>query len=570
MNEIQSYFYEKTGKSVFLYTPTGEHCKVRCPFCSDTRKHKSDKSMSIKITTGEYKCHNCGQSGIAIKSREAKVYKRPERLYDNISTEVAAYLTKDRGLPEVVLANNFIGSGLSQAGGHYVTFNYFLNFKHVNTKYRSISQKAFRMEAGAQLCLYNGDCLKTATDYCIITEGEIDALSWMAAGYVYAMSVPNGAANNTAYLDPHIADLDKVQTVYIAGDQDPVGYELALTLADRIGREKCKLIRLPVGIKDSNECFQRYGTEEGKKLLQRSYSEAQPFPVEGVESVYDNFDEAYTYLIKGYPETLTIGVPGLDELITLFPSEVTIFTGAPGAGKSNLVDAVMVHLMNAHQVRMAVVSAEKSVPLHITGLAKKHVKASVLNNDEAIPALEKLNDHLFYITGDGLYKLDDVLLKTERLVKTRGIKALIIDNLSCIDQSGYSSMSDGAASMMASIKSIAKKYRLIVFLVAHPRKLNEGVDGYFTLPTGYDILGSSHFYNLTDNIVAIGLKDDRVEVATRKVKNMEFVSPIGKLGIRDLKFDRSAGGLYRKIYASEYEEQEALRKQKEDEVFDLF
>lgn len=570
MNEIQSYFYEKTGKTIYLYNPVNDNCKIRCPYCSDQRKHKTDKSLSVNIKTGQYKCHNCGQSGVAIKNREAKVYKRPERLYDNVSPEVISYLTKDRALPEIILANNFVGSGLSQSGGHYVTFNYFLGFKHVNTKYRSIKEKAFRMEAGAQLCLYNGDCLKTASDYCIITEGEIDALSWMAAGYVYAMSVPNGAANNTAYLDPHISDLEKVETVYIAGDQDPVGYELALTLADRIGREKCRLIRLPVGIKDSNECFQRYGTDEGKRLLQRAYSEAQPFPVEGVEGVYDNFDEAYTYLVKGYPETLSIGIPGLDELMSLFPSEVTIYTGAPGAGKSNLVDAIMVHLMDVHQVRMAIVSAEKSVPLHITGLAKKYSKSSILNNEDAIPALEKLNEHMFYITGDGLYKLDDVLQKTERLVKTRGIKALIIDNLSCIDQSGYSSISDGAASMMAAIKSIAKKYRLIVFLVAHPRKLMEGADGYFSLPNGYDILGSSHFYNLTDNIIAIGLKEDHVEVATRKVKNMEFVAPIGKLGTRQLKFDRSTGGLYRKIYASEYEEQEAMRKQKEDEIFDLF
>ncbi len=570
MKDIELYFLEQTGRYVRLYEPQGDHCKVKCPWCHDQRKNQSDRSLSVNVKNGQYKCHNCGQVGAALKQREAKTYKRPVNLYGEMSKEAIEYCTKVRCLPETVLANNFIGSGFSPSRGHFLTFNYFLNFKHVNTKYRGIKEKVFQMESGAQLCLYNGDCLKTAKEYVIITEGEFDALSWMAAGFAYAVSVPNGAAKNTSYLDVHIGDFEKVEKVYISGDQDPIGYDLALTLADRLGREKCLQVRLPVGIKDANKCFEDYGLEQGKAILKDAFANAQPFPIEGVESVFDNLDEAYSYLVNGYPETLSIGIPGLEELITLFPSEVTIFTGAPGSGKSNLVDAIMVHMLNRHGMRLAVVSAEKSVPLHITGLVKKHVKTSVVNPQEAGESLEKLNDHLFYITGDGLYKIDDVLTKTERLVKSRGIKALIIDNLSCIDQSGFSSISDGAASLMAKVKGIAKKYRLVVFLVAHPRKLQEGGDGFFQLPNGYDILGSSHYYNLTDNIVAIGLRDGTVEVATRKVKNMEFVAPCGKLGTQTLMFDRTTGGLYRKVYASEIEQKEAELRQKENEVFDLF
>jgi len=161
MNDIQSYFFEKTGKHVSLYNPVNDNCKIRCPYCHDERRHQTDTSLSINIKTGQYKCHNCGKGGVALQKKELKTYKRPEKTHEDITPEALQYMTRDRALPETILANNFVGSGYSNFGGHYVAFNYFLNFRHVNTKYRSISQKHFRMEAGAQLCLYNGDCLKT-------------------------------------------------------------------------------------------------------------------------------------------------------------------------------------------------------------------------------------------------------------------------------------------------------------------------------------------------------------------------------------------------------------------------
>ncbi len=55
--------------------------------------------------------------------------------------------------------------------------------------------KTFWIEPkGAELCLWNEDCLREPSDApLIITEGELDALSFLAAGATHVVSVPNGA-----------------------------------------------------------------------------------------------------------------------------------------------------------------------------------------------------------------------------------------------------------------------------------------------------------------------------------------------------------------------------------------
>ena len=60
--------------------------------------------------------------------------------------------------------------------------------------------KTFWIEPkGAALCLWNEDCLREPSDApLIITEGEFDALSFLAAGATHVVSVPNGATLDKA------------------------------------------------------------------------------------------------------------------------------------------------------------------------------------------------------------------------------------------------------------------------------------------------------------------------------------------------------------------------------------
>jgi hypothetical protein len=123
---------------------------------------------------------------------------------------------------------------------------------------------------------------------------------------------------------------------------------------------------------------------------------------------------------------------------------------------------------------------------------------------------------------------------------------------------------------MAKIKAFTKKYRLITYLVAHPRKLEADINGHFPVPSGYDILGSGHYYNLTDNIIAMGRRDgSTVLIVTRKIKNMEFTSPIHDLGTRTVQFDGKLGGNYVQVSSAEIARMKHT-KEMEEFTFDSF
>ena len=65
-----------------------------------------------------------------------------------------------------------------------VIFNYTENGLLKNRKGRRIAEKQWAFTAGAELIPYNADAIRMAADeksYLVITEGEIDALSWMVA-----------------------------------------------------------------------------------------------------------------------------------------------------------------------------------------------------------------------------------------------------------------------------------------------------------------------------------------------------------------------------------------------------
>jgi twinkle protein len=96
------------------------------------------------------------------------------------------------------------------------------------------------------------------------------------------------------------------------------------------------------------------------------------------------------------------------------------------------------------------------------------------------------------------FTLDSVLRKGAELVKRKGIKALVIDPFNKVRDTGEGSSDDVTKYTMeylTKIEVFAKKYDVVVFVVAHPTKMYKGQDGKIEEPTMYNIKGGGEWYD---------------------------------------------------------------------------
>lgn len=545
-------FIEELGIKVHS-SWTGDK-KVKCPFCQDerSRKNQSDRPLSINVDTGAYKCHHCHRKGAV--GRKTK-YERPNKEYTELSDEVIQWL-EDRQLS--VDAATLAKVGSTKANGRdLIIFNYYDQHGNlVNAKMRDINDKKFmRQKAGAKGTPFNAQILPNAP-YVIIVEGEPDCLAWSTAGYHYVITGNNGSSDDK-WVDLVYEELETIEKIYIGVDDDEAGRKYQKLLARRFDKDKLYLIKYH-GYKDANEVLEQNGKETGKEILRDCFEAAEPWPVEGITRVQDHMESAYRYFTEGFPNTYRTGVASLDKYWTLYEEDVTVITGAPGAGKSEFVDWLSVRHAMVNGLKAAFFSGEKTEANHLPRLCYKYIGKSrdVMNpnsdvdQQEFMQALAFMHDHIFYMNRLE-NKLERILEKAKYLVKRHGINILAIDNHSVLDNDpGEKNMRTYIADQISAMTAFAKTCKVHIFIVAHPRKLTKNNQGFYDLPQLYDISESAHWNNLVDNGIALRRNDGYVDIGIRKVRHQDFV---GKVGVTKLSYDSISGGQYMDLGVGQFD-----------------
>lgn len=543
----------KTFSDYNIRIPSGAsgQVKVICPQCTPhlrKAKNKNSKDLSVDTIKGIWNCHNCGWTGSL--GKEEKIYKKPTTVELPLSAKVIAYF-KGRGINENTLKFFGITEKMEwmpqdEKEVNCVLFPYIRNKQWVNIKYRTGS-KHFKMVKEAELIFFNLDAIK-GQNLAVITEGEIDCLSLHECGEFRAVSVPNGASEGNQrleYLDNCWNNFTDIEEIIIATDNDSPGKALKYELARRLGRERCKEIEYPEGCKDLNEVLLKYGQSKVLETIRN----AKPFPVEGVMELKD-FENELDYAFKfGFESGVTIGYPEFDKLLNFGVGQLTMVTGVPNSGKSAFLDQMLVHLAMKHHWIIGLCSFEKQpVTKHAANLlslisGKPFYTANRMNDFEYQASKDMMREYFrWFKLRDEDSSVDGILGRAKQLVKAEGIKALVIDPFNYIEhkREAHQTETEYISMVLTDVCNFAKDFGVHVFLVAHPTKIRKDkVTGDFEVPTLYDIAGSAHFFNKTDNGICVyrDRKTNLVTVYVQKVRDRIN----GQLGMAEFTYDVYTG-----------------------------
>jgi len=500
-----------------------------CPLCSSDRQPKNQKAKcaSYDWERGLGTCHNCNKSfqlhTYQRKGASEKVYVRPTEPanFKEVSTNVETWFGT-RGISKQTLSDLQVTEGkewMPQTGKeeNTIQFNYWMGDQLINVKYRD-GRKNFKLYKGAEKVFYNINSV-VGYDWCVLTEGEIDVLALHEAGIPNAISVPNGATlnnNNLDYLDNCIDYFDDKTKVVLAVDQDDPGLMLKQELVRRLGAEVCYLVDFK-DCKDANEYLLKHGADKLKNAIHA----AKQVPLENVSTLYDVEEELKDFVKNGFKQGYQIGISNFDKIFSTYTGQFITVTGIPSSGKSDFVDQMVVGYNSNYGWKTAFASPENQPTfLHAHKLMRKIWQdmpmPGDIGSDKWKNVADHVNDNFFFIDMDK-YNLESVLRKGAELVKRKGIKCLVIDPFNKIRDVNAQSEDVTRYTMeyLTKIETFAKKYDVLVFIVAHPTKMYKGQDGKIEEPTMYNIKGGGEWYDASYH----GLLVHRdYEAKTTKVK----------------------------------------------------
>lgn len=525
-----------------------------CPHCHANRKteHRKERELWVSLDTGNCVCHNCGaewrmdtrefqerKAKLEAKARsmlkKATKYKRPatpDSFPAPKDEKTVKYLTEIRRLPMNVITRMNVTEATAvmpqvNAERHCIVFNYLHEGVLINRKYRD-SEKHFMMDKGAELIPYNIDSA-LGRDYVIVTEGEFDAISMVAAGYDSVVSMPSGANANTSWIDRfHELYFADKKRVYIATDMDAPGMKAAEELTRRFGPEVCYRVEFSDDCKDANDELVNHGAESLKKRVE----EAKPMPLKDVKTM-DDLGEMLDMLYEEGPKPGAVtGWENLDKVVNFQTSQLAIVTGRTNDGKSEWVDELVLRLALKQHWKIGYWTPENTLLDHNRKLIEKLSGRTFVRRgttqgvqpDQYHLCKQWIGENVSWIDlpFDQL-TLDNILERSRTLVRKFGIRLLVLDPFNFIEKENNAQRSENAwdSHVVGAIRNFAFENDVMVILVAHPRKVEMQLDGRRRRITIEDISGTADFGNKADYCFCVDRDDDHkiVTVSVDKVRN---------------------------------------------------
>jgi len=441
------------------------------------------------------------------------------------ATTAAAFL-RNRGISEETARKH----GLSEQNGALV-IPYRKNGEIKNRKFRALSEKKFWQDGGKQF-VWNFDCL-TASEYAealIITEGEMDALSAIEAGFEKTISIPNGGSEGEPNVD-WLFDIESLigPEVILAFDNDDVGHALLERVSGVLGKARCRWVKYPKGCKDLNDALVRFG----KAGVTESINRALWVEVKGAYKMSE-------LAPLPYRKPMAANMGEVDDRMKLRFGDFSVVTGIPGHGKTTFINDFINRIVEKYDLKACYASFEnppqtdhkRALRTWYNGKLEKF-----MTDAEKQKADDWIDRRFMFIVPDDS---DDVTMewlleRMETVVLRHGVRIIVIDpwNEMSHERDPGETLTEYTGKAIKLLKAFAKSRGVHVMVVAHPAKLKRDKDGNYPVPNLYDISDSQHWANKADLGIVVHRGEEGDTVRTVKSRHH---TEIGSPGIVDVMF----------------------------------
>jgi twinkle protein len=387
----------------------------------------------------------------------------------------------------------------------------------------------------------------------VITEGECDAMAVQSAWYKrYKTFYPVVSIRSASSLNDLIEERDWVRNfdeVILWFDGDTAGQEATKEAARIIGYDKVKIAKGGTE-KDANDLW----IKDADKVLKVIYDAVDytPAGILGKEELWTQLEEYNKLESIPYPPFMT----GLnDKLKGMRFGEITLWTSGTGSGKSTLLREIAVHLLEATDDKIGIVSLEESpaeTARKMSGMALNRNPAK-----EEIP-LEELREGYDKIFGDDRVLVldhqgsiaDGSIMDYLEYMCLSGAKYLFVDHITILASEGADGLTGNEAidKIMNDLLRLVKKHNVWIGLISHLRKTDNKGKSFEEgkLPSMDDIRGSGSIKQISMDIIAfardVGSSDENKRNTIRtKVLKCRYTGLTGPSGA--LHYDFETGRL---------------------------
>jgi DnaB helicase-like protein/Toprim domain-containing protein len=430
------------------------------------------------------------QSQVNATYRKPSVEKMESMQSSLLSSDVALdYLRISRNLTDETIKNFGLGYDSDK---NAIAIPVYKRGELINIRYRFLEPTGskYTQEKDCEVWIYNEDGIQAGVKKggILIVEGEFDLMSAHQAGFKNIISPASGKDSYGVWLEL----IDNLPKVYISYDNDKPGKDAALRMAERIGTDKCFEVIYPEGIKDANDYFKKYTTDDYRDLIKTS----KPY---------------YSYQFKGMRDIIEDLRFNKQEVITspflpdvrMGQDWLTVISGVSNIGKTSVVMNIAMDL-TAKDIPVLVLPFERGN--QVVGTRFLQVKYNLgegdfggVDDDMWQKITKECLGLPLYFSMPSKDETIDIIKKSKRFFNTR---VVIIDHLDYMIRSSQNKEAE-IGNTLQGLKRIAEEFKIAIIIVTHVRKIQQMGAATRKKPGIEDLKGSSSLYQDPECVVML-------------------------------------------------------------------